>query len=100
MYVIIFVNSLRVGTHCVYDIDIVLETLFHMYGIIFVKSLRNYTLGVYDIVLDTLFHMYKPQWLTFYDVVHFCVYDIILNLVCLMRYDEIVYIDLEMYYER
>jgi hypothetical protein len=29
-----------------------------------------------------------------------CVYDIILNLVCLMRYDEIVYIDLEMSYKR
>ena len=28
-----------------------------------------------------------------------CVYDIILDLVCRMRYDEIAYIDLEMYYE-
>jgi hypothetical protein len=65
MYGTIFVNSLRVGTFCVYDI--VLETLFHIHGIIFVNFLRD----------DTL-----------------CVYDIILDLVCLMRYDEIVYIDL------
>jgi hypothetical protein len=67
----IFVNSLRVGILCVYDI--VLETLFHMYGIICVNSLKDCTL---------------------------CVYDIILDLICLMRYDEIIYIDLEMYYER
>ena len=68
----IFVSSLRVRTLCVYDI--ILETLFHMYGIIFVNSLRDGTL---------------------------CVYDIILDLVCLMKYDdEVVYIDLEMYYER
>jgi hypothetical protein len=65
----IFVNSLRVGILCVYDI--VLETLFHMYGIIFVNSLRDGILCVYDIVLDTLFHMYEPYWVTFYDVVHF-----------------------------
>ena len=69
MYDIIFVNSLRVGTFCVYNI--VLKTLFHMYGIIFVNSLRGDTLCVYDIVLDTLFHMYKPHWLTLYGVTHF-----------------------------
>jgi hypothetical protein len=69
MYGTIFVNSLRVGTLCVYDI--VLETLFHMYSIIFVNSLRDGTFCVYDIVLDTLFHMYEPHWLTLYDVVHF-----------------------------
>jgi hypothetical protein len=50
-------------------------------------------------ILDTLFHMYEPHWLTLYDVVYLC-YDIILDLVYLMIYDKIVYIDLEMYYER
>jgi hypothetical protein len=69
MYDTIFVNFLRVGTLCVYDI--VLETLFYMYGIIFVNSLRDGTLCVYNIVLDTLFHIYEPHWLTLYDVVHF-----------------------------
>ena len=69
MYGTIFVNSLRVGTLCVYDI--VLETLFHMYGIIFVNSLRDRTIFVYDIGLDTLFHMYELHWLTLYDVVYF-----------------------------
>ena len=69
MYGTIFVNSLRVGTLCVYNI--VLETLFHMYGMIFINSLRDGTLIVYDIVLDTLFHMYELHWLTLYDVVHF-----------------------------
>ena len=69
MYDTIFVNSLRVGTLCVYDI--VLETLFYMYGIIFVNSLRDGTLCVYDIILDTLFHMYEHHWLTLYDAVHF-----------------------------
>ena len=65
----IFVNSLKIDTLCVYDI--VLETLFHMYGILFVSSLRDGTLCIYDIVLNTLFHLYKPNWLTLYDVVHF-----------------------------
>ena len=69
MYDIIFVNSLRVGTFCVYNI--VLKTLFHMYGIIFVNPLRGGTLCVYDIVLDTLFHMYEHHWLILYDVVYF-----------------------------
>jgi hypothetical protein len=58
MYGTIFVNSLRVGTLCVYDI--VLQTLFQMYDLIFVNSLRDDILCVYDIVFDTLFHMYKP----------------------------------------
>ena len=66
-----------VGTFCFYDI--VLKTLFHIYGIIFVNSLRDGTLCVYDIILDTLFYislntlfyMYEPYWLTLYDVVHF-----------------------------
>jgi hypothetical protein len=52
----IFVNSLRVGILCVYDI--VLETLFHMYGIICVNSLRDCTLCVYDIILDIYFISY------------------------------------------
>jgi hypothetical protein len=46
-------------------------SLFQMYGIIFVNSLRDGTICVYDIVLDTLFHMYEPHWLILYDVVHF-----------------------------
>jgi hypothetical protein len=50
MYGTIFVNSLRGGTLCVYDI--VLDILFHMYGTIFVKYLRCGTLCVYDIILD------------------------------------------------
>jgi hypothetical protein len=42
-----------------------------MYGIIFVNSLRDSTICVYDILLDILFHMYEPYWLTLYDVVYF-----------------------------
>jgi hypothetical protein len=38
---------------------------------IFVNSLRVGTLCVYDIVLDNLFYMYEPYWLTLYDVVYF-----------------------------
>jgi hypothetical protein len=52
MYDIIFVNSLRVGTLCVYDI--VLETLFYMYCIIFVNSLSDSTLCVYDIIFFSM----------------------------------------------
>jgi hypothetical protein len=81
MHGIIFVNSIRDGILCIYDI--VLDTLFHIYGIIFGNSLRDGTLCVYDIVLDTLFYMHEPHWLTLYDVVHFV----------FMRYDEIVYRD-------
>jgi hypothetical protein len=55
MYGIIFVNSLKVGTLCIYDI--VLKTLFYMYSIIFVNSLRDGTLCVYDIILDLALFM-------------------------------------------
>jgi hypothetical protein len=78
----------------------VLDNLFHMYGIIFVCSLRGGTLCVYYIILDILFHMHETIFVKYsLRCGTLCVYDIIMDLVCLMMYG-IIYIDLEMYYER
>jgi hypothetical protein len=50
MYSTIFVNSLRAGILCVYDI--VLDILFYMHGTIFAKYFRCGILCVYDIISD------------------------------------------------
>jgi hypothetical protein len=45
--------------------ELVVYILFHMYSTFFVNSLKSGTLCVYDIISDILFHMYSTNFVKF-----------------------------------